>query len=444
MQPIVIQCFERLEIIVGPHTENRFFYGWYIVAVAFMANFMAVGTYFYILNAFMQPLCDLRGWTRTDMNGALAVGSLFRFIFEFLFGTIIPRVGVRRLMTTGAFIAGVSFIFLLRVTALSHFYILFTFLCLGCSAYGGIVANTAVNNWFSVKKGTALGIATAGMSLSGAMLPFIAMLLILHIGIQGASLGIGLTIVITGMAAGFVVRDWPESYGLYPDGILPLARQQQNPHMVMTAVSVDPVPTHPNPHLKENQYTPFYTPALLFRTPAFWKLGFGFPLLMMGVVGVMSQLKPRFADIGFSDMTAMGLMSITAFIGAIGKYVSGKLCDRFEPKQVVVWFAFANVGGLGLMFLKGMMPAVVLFMIIFGFAMGGIMSTYPIMVADMFGRRSFPAVMRIFALFFILQLGGYIIAGQSFDHFGSYDAAYGIYIVMDLIAAGLILTVKRP
>jgi MFS transporter, OFA family, oxalate/formate antiporter len=429
---------------VGPHTENRIFYGWYIVAVAFMANFMAVGTFFYILNAFMQPLCDLRGWTRTDINGALALGSLFRFISEFIFGTIIPRVGARRLMTAGAFIAGVSFIFLVRVTALTHFYILFTFLCLGCSAYGGIVANTAVNNWFSAKKGKALGIATAGMSLSGAMLPFIAMLLILHIGIQSTSLGIGLAIIITGMAAGFVVRDWPETYGLYPDGEPPSVNYNHGGDTPAPAMALGAMPKRSNSQSKENPCTPFYTPALLFKTPSFWKIGFGFPLLMMGVVGVMSQLKPRFSDIGFSDMTAMGLMSITAFIGAVGKYVSGKLCDRFEPKHVVVWFMFANVAGLGLMFLKGMMPAIILFIIIFGFAMGGIMSTYPIMVADMFGRRSFPAVMRLLALFFILQLGGYIIAGQSFDRFGSYDAAYGIYIVMDLIAAGLILTVKRP
>lgn len=421
------------KITIRPNPQSKFFYGWYIVGVAFMANFMAVGTYFYILNAFMQPLCDLRGWTRTDVNGALALGSLFRFVFEFVFGTLIPRVGVRRLMITGALVAGISFVFLMRVTERFYFYVLFVFLCLGCSAYGGIVANTAVNNWFSLKKGKALGIATAGMSLSGAVLPFAAMLLILHVGVEGASLGIGLAIIITGLVAGGIVRDWPENHGLYPDGLPP-----------PTARPVAVASGEPTLQTKENHQELFYTPALLFKTPAFWKLGLGFPFLMMGVVGVMSQLKPRFADIGFGDMAAMGLMSATAFIGAVGKYVSGKLCDRNEPKKIVVWFAFANAVGLGLLFLEDSIPAVVLFILVFGFAMGGIMSTYPIMVADMFGRRSFPAVMRMLALFFIFQLGGYLIAGQSFDRFGTYDAAYGIYIVMDLIAAGLILTLKRP
>lgn len=420
---------------MGPQTENRFFYGWYIVAVAFMANFMAVGTFFYILNAFMQPLCEMRGWTRTDVNGALALGSLFRFVFEFIFGTMILRFGVRRLMVVGAFTAGLSVIFLLHVEGLFSFYMLYTSLCLGCSAYGGIVANTAVNNWFEVKKGKALGIATAGISLSGAILPFLALILILQVGMQSASIVIGTVIILTGVLAGFVVRDWPETYGLYPDGISPVSPVDNKGNIR----DFDNVGSQPTGEVN----LPFFTPGLLFRTPSFWKIGIGFPLLMMGVVGVMSQLKPRFVDIGFSDMTAMTLMSITAFIGAIGKYVSGKLCDRFEPKWVVVWFALANVVGLALMFLKGMLPAVILFMIIFGFAMGGIMSTYPIMVADMFGRRSFPAVMRLLALFFILQLGGYIVAGQSYDRFGSYDAAYGVYIVMDLIAAGLILSVRQ-
>ena len=43
--------------------EERVFYGWYVVAVAFFTNFMSTGTGFYIFNALMTPLCDERGWT---------------------------------------------------------------------------------------------------------------------------------------------------------------------------------------------------------------------------------------------------------------------------------------------------------------------------------------------------------------------------------------------
>jgi MFS transporter, OFA family, oxalate/formate antiporter len=49
-------------------------YGWYIVLVAFLANFTSVGTTFYIFNAFMEPLCRAHGWTRTDINAAIVLG----------------------------------------------------------------------------------------------------------------------------------------------------------------------------------------------------------------------------------------------------------------------------------------------------------------------------------------------------------------------------------
>ena len=52
---------------------------------------------------------------------------------------------------------------------------------------------------------------------------------------------------------------------------------------------------------------------------------------------------------------------------------------------------------------------------IFGFAMGGIMSTLPILVADLYGRDSFAAVSRFMSLFIILEVGGYMLMGQSFD-----------------------------
>jgi hypothetical protein len=38
---------------------------------------------------------------------------------------------------------------------------------------------------------------------------------------------------------------------------------------------------------------------------------------------------------------------------------------------------------------------------------------------------------------------GYLIAGRSFDTTGSYDAAYGIFIGLDVIAAFLLFSLKK-
>jgi len=158
----------------------------------------------------------------------------------------------------------------------------------------------------------------------------------------------------------------------------------------------------------------------------------------------MAQLKPRFADIGFSPMAAMALMSATALCGAVAKYVWGMLCDRIEPRKIVATIMAMSAGGLALALFKTSIVAVVLFAIIFGFAMGGALSVLPIITAEIFGRTSFPAVARFLSLFLIIQLIGFIIMGRSYDLMGSYDPAYGLFIVLDLVAAVLILSVRRP
>ncbi len=423
-------------------TKPRIFYGWYIVMIAFMANFMSVGTGFYLMNAFMEPLIDAHGWTRTNISLAPGYGVVCGLLAQMVFGSIVNRVGVRLLMLMGSIVSGLSFFMLIRSETLGQFYFYFIMLFVSNAAYGGIVASTAVNNWFIAKRGRAMGLATAGVSFSGAVLPLIAMALILRLGMSDASLFISLLVVLVGPIAWLVVKDWPEDQGLCPDGVDLKTDTGEQIHAPKTSghtISPSPGASFISPGKPKLQW-PI---KRLIRNETFWKLGAAYALLTACAVGVMSQLKPRFADIGFSDMTAMWLMAATAFAGALGKYIWGVLCDYFDTRHVVSLIAVLNGVGLFFAFFHGSLPALFLFVVAFGFTMGGIMSTYPIIIADIFGRAAFPFVVRFASLFLILQIAGYLIAGQSFDHTGSYRLAYTVFLVFDGIAAILIWSIPK-
>ena len=410
--------------------NSKIYYGWYIAGIAFWAYFLSVGTGFYAFNAFLEPLCNARGWTRTDLNLALVIGTVFGFASQYIYGTILMKTGVRLLMLAGSVTAGVSFIFIARVQTLWQFYLFYSLLFIGNGAYGGIVASSVVNNWFVDKRGKAIGFATAGMSLSGAILPIVALLIIQYIGIEDAALYIGLLMISFGPLSWIVVKDWPEEMGMTPDGLLvkaePYTAGQSQIH----------VPPSASAQTEWNL-------AKLIRTDIFWKLGLAFGLMMIGTVGVMSQLKPRFADTGFSPVTAMMMMGATALAGAVGKYIWGLMCDRFKPKRVAIAMTIANAVGLSLALVKNSMAALIIFIPIFGFSMGGIMSTFPIIVATIFGRKNFASVLRFISVFLILQMFGYLIAGQSYDITGSYDTAYWIFIGLDIVAALLLCSLKK-
>jgi sugar phosphate permease len=423
--------------------ENRVFYGWYVVAVAFLTNFMATGTGFYIFNALMNPLCDEKGWTRTELNAAPAIGLAVGILSALLYGTLVTRVGPRILMFLGSIVSGLAFASLGLANKIGHFYLLCMLLYLGNGAMSGIVSNTAVSNWFVEKRGKALGLATAGISLSGAILPLLAMRILDRTNLPSVFLWTGLMAWVLAPVIWLVVRDWPEEWGMVPDGraVDPrtLGREQYADERKATRFPNPALVRSPGPRQEV-----LWKPAMAVRTRAFWVVGFAYALVLMGTVGVMFQLGPRFTDIGYDRGMAMALVSLTALIATIGKTVWGTLCDRYDPRRVVAVLMAMNGIGLCLALVPESIIALSAFILLFGFAMGGIMSTLPILVADLYGRESFASVSRFMSLFIILEVGGYLLMGQSFDRTGSYDRAYGTFVLLDLIAAALVFSASRP
>ncbi|MEW6261936.1 MAG: MFS transporter [Thermodesulfobacteriota bacterium] len=414
----------------GGRPAGGLYYGWYIVAVAFLGNFMSTGTSFYIFNAFMLPLCEARGWTRAQINIAPMLGYFFGLAAQFYYGTVFHRWGPRWLMPLGAVVSCACFFQMGRVREIGLFYFFYILLYLGHGAMGGLVANVMVSNWFVRNRGRALGLATTGISLSGVVLPYLALVLLRHTSLEMAFTWIAVLILLVGPVAGLVARTSPESCGLLPDGLPRPAGLDPESRMPVRALDLWDGPE--------------WTLRQTAGCSAVWRLGLAYALAMMVGAGVMYQLAPRFQDQGFDQATAMTLTVLVAGLAAGGKYLWGWLCDRTEPRRVVAVLMLAQAVGLGLGLWPGGTPALVLFMLVFGVAAGGMMATYPILAADLFGRSQFPQVYRFLILFLGLQGFGYLMMGQSFSLTGSYDLAYGGFIVLSLLAAGLIAGLKRP
>ncbi|MEW5733402.1 MAG: MFS transporter [Thermodesulfobacteriota bacterium] len=408
------------------------FYGWYVVAVAFVCNFMTTGTHFYLFNAFLEPLCNVRGFTRAQVNLGLTAGGVAGLLFQFVHGAVVMRIGPRRYMAVGALCSGAVFALLGRLTSLTAFVWLYVALWITNGAFCGIVANTAVNNWFVKKKGTALGLAQVGISLSGVILPPLGLWLVVKGGLANAYLVIGIMVAALSPLCLLVVRDSPESVGLTPDGLPPEPR--------VLEVSVNPAPAS----AKGGGSEPLWPVSQAVRTPAFWIVGIAYALAMAGVVGIMSQLAPRFMDMGFSKKTAMSLMGLTALLGAAAKYLWGMLCDRFEPRKVVA--VLMGMCALGLFFglLGSGLWFVIAFVLFYGFSMGGVLATMPILVAWLFGRLSFTNISRYLAFFMVLQNTGFAVMGLSFSWTGSYNAAFAVFTAAYAIAGILLLRLRRP
>jgi len=401
------------------------FYGWWIVGVTFIANFMSNGMGFYGWNAFMQPLCAEHNWSRTAVNIAPSLAIIGK-LTQPAFGRLVNRYGVKPLMLICACISCAAFAMMGQADSLWLFYLAATILYISNVGINGLVPNAAVSNWFVKYRGKALGISTSGISLSGALVPPLALFLLTRVSLANAYAIIALmSWVAIVFSTGFFMKNRPEQYGMHPDGIAP-----------------EPHPTEPGKFL--NQAPALISNSKLVRTQAFWNIGFAYALMIPGVVGVMSQLKPRFNDIGFSSEKAMLMMAVTALIGSGGKIFWGWLCDRFDARKVVACAILCQIAGLLVLTTGKSIFILSTFIVLFGLGMGGVMSTIAVVTAEFFGRENFAKVYGYIALFLLSESAGFIMMGQSFDLFGSYNYAYIGFVIFYAIALVLMLTARRP
>lgn len=272
------------------------FYGWKIGSVACMGNFFLQGSAIYIMNAFIEPLASVYVWSRGDMGLCMGVAALCGTGFMPIVGALALQTSLRKLMTAGAVVGGLSFACMGYTANLWLFTFFFPLFWIAGQVCGGVVGNALMSNWFITARGRALGFVNLGTSLSGILLPFATLLLLRHLSIPQVTTGIGCVILLLGPLSHVLIRDTPESMGLTPDGkaIPRFSGELIEPRDVKW--------------------------SLLWRSPVCYRIGIAFGLGLLVSSGILSQLKPRFSDLGYNDIAAMLFMCLTAFSAAAGKY----------------------------------------------------------------------------------------------------------------------------
>jgi MFS family permease len=97
--------------------KPKIFYGWYVVAVGFLAQVNCAFHMSSTLSVFLKPLTEDLGVSR-GLFSLLRSGEIFiAGALAPLVGPLVDRYGGRWLMTAGALSAGVGFLLLGRVDA---------------------------------------------------------------------------------------------------------------------------------------------------------------------------------------------------------------------------------------------------------------------------------------------------------------------------------------
>lgn len=401
----------------GRDLKMSVFYGWKIGGVCLAGNFLLQGAAIYCMNAFMEPLCESNGWSRGALNLSLGLAALLGQVSMPMAAAISNRYSLRGLMVAGAICGGLATCALGYCKDIRIFTIFLITLWIASQFCGGVVANALISNWFSRYRGLAFGLANSGTSLSGMLLPFFSLVLINRLGLAGAYLFLGICACLLVIPILWLVRRAPQMLNLHPDGG---ETDPPNPASVPASASL----------------------AKLFRTPAAWYIGLSFGLCLMVGSGVLSQLKPRFSDLGLAPYTAMLLASIAAGCGTLAKYLWGWLCDKTSPLFASRALMLGSFCSVFLIFAPPGILTLTVYSVCLGICLGGSWVVLPAVTAWYFGSANFLAAYRFISIFILVRCLGFPVMGLSHSLRGNYTLA-DIMFGVGLLAA-FILTMLIP
>ena len=148
------------------------FYGWRVVAGAFIAQLFVVGFYTYAASLLVGPVKEAFGVSLEQVMYSLAAATVAGLVVQPIAGVLIDRLPVRWLMAAGALVYGLGLLLLARSDGILEYIIVFgVALSLANSFAGPMCASAVIARWFTASRGRAMGIAAIGTSVGGIVVP---------------------------------------------------------------------------------------------------------------------------------------------------------------------------------------------------------------------------------------------------------------------------------
>jgi MFS transporter, OFA family, oxalate/formate antiporter len=422
---------------IRPAAKNKFFYGWYIVGVGFLANVASAFSLASTMSVFLKPLTADLGVSRGVFSLLRSGEGLIAAFLAPVIGTLMDRYGGRWLMVLGAIIASLGYIVLSYVDNFSQFSLVrLSLITIGDSFMGYIVVNVAIAHWFSRQRGRALALTSMGIGFAKVVMPVLAASLIVWLGWRQTWLVFGVvTLVLVVGPALLIVRRSPEDMGLHPDGALAAAPKDEATHSAKT-LSITQQATRDNIEWTRNE---------ALHTQTFWLLVITFGISSIGVTGLNLHVFPYVNDLGHPPVVAATVMSVIASMQLASPIAWGILAERIDTRFAAMLRFVVQGIGLGLAIMTDNLFCLYAGFFLYGIGLGGNMVLPDILWANYFGRRSLGKVRGLGLLISqtVAALGPPFF-GFLFDLTGAYDLSFVLFGAALITSAFLSLMLRPP
>jgi MFS family permease len=381
--------------------------GWLVVGSVAATNFIVMGPSIGTIGIFFTPLIKQFGWTREQVS-LMATAFLFAMgIVNPLVGWLLDRIPARIPMSIGAIAAGAAFLAASRIHSLEALVVCYAIIGLGVGASTVTPGLIVAANWFSDRRGLAIGITIAGAGLGGCVLPPLVSHLIATSGWRATLVCIGVPMFVLALPLiVLIIRTRPEG------------AEGEEQAGALSGLELGPA----------------------LRSLPFWllvamQLGF-----VVAFAGVYFHMVPFLIGAGYSAQTAAFIFGAQAAVSLPGYLVLGTMADRFGAKPVLAASLLIQAASMLLLltiawhhFTVGL---TVIFVITYGLTVGSGTALGAVLLAEALGLRSYGTLSGIIGLIATVgSAAGPVVAGRIYDTTASYSAAFELCAALMLAAA---------
>ena len=406
---------------MATRAASRLYYGWVVVAATAVAILFAAGIRV-APGAFLLDMANSTGWSRASLSLAAAIGLLVYGFTGPAAGSLMLRIGSRKVATAALLITAAA----LAVTSVvqEEWQLTLTFGLLsgiGTGLIASVLGATVANRWFVRHRGVVIGIFGAASSAGQLIFYPLLTAMVEGSGWRGAALTLAILAALLSIPIALLLRDDPADLALKPLGESATDRPVQRT-------------------FEEG------TMRRALRTPTFWLLAGTFFVCGFSSNGVVGQhFIAHAVDHGFTPGVAAEALALMGIFNFFGTIASGWLTDRIDPRKLLfVYYLFRGVSLLTLPAIHDSL-GIVAFAVLFGIDYIATVPPTIALTADTFGRRNVGVV---YGWVFAAHMVGAAVAawgaGIIRDTQGSYTIAFISAALLAGLASLAALMIRRP
>jgi len=358
------------------------------------------------ITVFDETILESFGWSKSELKFRGLINLVASSLIVPFVGAIIDKYGVKRMIVLGLLlISGLLFSYSL-IESVWHVYAIHLGFAFAVSGAGTMAIIIMVSQRVKTKRGTAIGIALAGTSLGGMIIPQIGRPLLENFG-------------------------WRSAFQY--EAIIPLVI------VIIILIFLKPVKykkkvTSETIEKDEETGLTELTVQNAIKSPVFWAICFAGIFCFYSILGIIDNLFLYLSELGFTPKDATNAFSIFFLIMLLAKLSSGVITDYInEHKLFKIQLAIMTVGVILLaLHSKALIWPALIFI---GMGWGGLYTLLNYIIITTFGVKSAGKIGGLISFFEGVGSGlGMWLTALIADKTGSYSTSFWFMVVILCIA----------